>query len=364
MLKFNGISTKKRRSTVFRHRGFGVIADPDPGGGGTTPTSPSLHVRRTQPTGVAGDIWVKLKDSTVVPSGYTPITTVDELYNMINTNTGGKYILMNDIDMSVGAYATEWSPPNNEFIGTFDGNGHRITNMKMLTQDYRQKGLFGIIGITGVVRNLAVTGVNSTSNDSQGFIAGLNKGLVEFCYADGVNNGASPYSVQGILVGDNQNIIRDCYSTGSISNSSTAGGAIGRNSAGGVIERVYSSSDLGYEGYTSNTNGGVVGQSAGTVVDVFYDDSKNKQVGGYTNNIGAPLTPAQLSDELSFTDFDFMGTWDLSDGVKPKLLVFSPTEYDKVIDTTIDVFKSTGLLDSLHSHDGVEWVKIFSYSYR
>ena len=103
------------------------------------------------------------------PSGYTPIYSIADLYG-INNNLSGKYILMNDIDMSSTAPGGDWDFGNGwnpigyidgktyYFNGVFDGNGYKIKNMYIYGQpksDYL--GLFACIG--GRISNLALENI-------------------------------------------------------------------------------------------------------------------------------------------------------------------------------------------------------------
>lgn len=69
-----------------------------------------------------------------IPEGYTAIYDIADLY-AIRNDRSGKYILMNDIDMTTdtsegGDYdcGTGWDSIET-FSGTLDGNGHRIIGM-------------------------------------------------------------------------------------------------------------------------------------------------------------------------------------------------------------------------------------------
>ena len=72
--------------------------------------------------------------SDAVPKGYTPIYTASDLDN-IRENLSGKYILMNDINLKTRG---EWAPVGKDesapFTGTFDGNGHIIANLWVLSR--------------------------------------------------------------------------------------------------------------------------------------------------------------------------------------------------------------------------------------
>jgi len=74
----------------------------------------------------------EVSTKTSVPSGYTPIYDADDLANIANDMTG-KYILMNDIDLS----GINWKPLEakstkgltTSFTGILEGNGYTIRNL-------------------------------------------------------------------------------------------------------------------------------------------------------------------------------------------------------------------------------------------
>lgn len=83
---------------------------------------------------------------TQIPDGYTPVYTAEDLNNIRN-NLDGKYILMNDIDLSV---YENWEPIGTSdapFTGEFDGNGYSIANLslKSETEETNNLGLFGFV---------------------------------------------------------------------------------------------------------------------------------------------------------------------------------------------------------------------------
>ena len=59
---------------------------------------------------------------TSVPSGYTGIYTAQDLAN-ISQNMAGKYILMNDIDLS----GIAWKALKDRFTGILEGNGYTLS---------------------------------------------------------------------------------------------------------------------------------------------------------------------------------------------------------------------------------------------
>lgn len=139
---------------------------------------------------------------TVSEKVYVPISTIEELYN-IRKNLNGNYILVNDIDFTAATakggdwdfMGNGWNPigsedvyGNSAFSGEFEGNGHRITGLRIdvtalpngTTDVYL--GLFA--NVSGSVRNLIVEGIIRCSCDKNtyvGSIAGISSGVIENC---------------------------------------------------------------------------------------------------------------------------------------------------------------------------------------
>lgn len=135
-------------------------------------------------------------------SSYTPIYTIADLAG-INNNPSGKYILMNDIDMTEetkegGTWDTGhgWTPLDT-FRGVLEGNGYRIIGMHIYGNDSWDTGLFS--RIQGEVRNL---GMVQTSIE---------------CTSEGYSTPCEIGAVAGLLIGG---VINNCYVTGNITGDS------------------------------------------------------------------------------------------------------------------------------------------------
>lgn len=143
----------------------------------------------------------------------------------LDTNSLGKtYILSNDITIDSGDF--KQIPV---FRGTFEGGGHTISGF-IVDTSIAPIGLFGIIEVEGVVKNLKLTGkvLPSGEGESIGGIAGHNRGLIESCDFNGTVAGKEEV---GGIVGINEfsGIIRDCTSTGKINGQKMSGGIVGNN---------------------------------------------------------------------------------------------------------------------------------------
>ena len=83
-----------------------------------------------------------------VPEGYTPVYTAEDLNNIRN-DLDGKYILMNDIDLSEYEKWESVGKESEPFKGELDGRGHKIVNMTS------ENGVFGCLN-SASIKNLGV----------------------------------------------------------------------------------------------------------------------------------------------------------------------------------------------------------------
>ncbi|MDR2580918.1 MAG: MBG domain-containing protein, partial [Fibromonadaceae bacterium] len=186
------------------------------------------------------------------------------------------YVLAADIDLS----GYDWVPignGGNVFRGVFDGDGKKISNLRIKSNIF-SSGLFG--GINGAtVRNLGVENVK-------------------------INIISTASSRVGGIVGSasNNSSIENSYVTGKISGDNTGIGQYGGNSVGGIAGSVASGSVI-KNGYFIGTvinkvsSGGSTGGIAGSVSDnglvensyvigTVTSNSRNGSTGGIAGNVG------------------------------------------------------------------------------
>ena len=161
--------------------------------------------------------------------------------------------LANDLDLD-GHFWIPIGTTKHPFIGTFDGGGHTISNLKVYVDGVETgnvAGLFGKIGEGGVVQDVNIhqvyvmfdrlTDISATC--AVGSIAGYNSGTIVGC------------SNTALVSGDWQN--------------ASVGGIAGENGSTGVIQNSY---NLG-EVYVNNSTakiGGIVGENNHTVQNCFF----------------------------------------------------------------------------------------------
>lgn len=163
------------------------------------------------------------------------IYTVKQLQE-VSKNMEAEYILMRDLDLSG---IKEWEPIGTlekPFMGTFNGNGHKIKNLKITTAlDHR--GLFGYVK-TGKILNLTVSGkitISSTTTYVGGIAGQIDKGsLVRKCNNRVEVSGV--HQVGGVVGRVSESTMEKCNNYATIK-------ATGR-CVGGVTSDVYPSGTL------------------------------------------------------------------------------------------------------------------------
>jgi len=256
----------------------------------------------------------------------------------IRNNLGGSYILMNDLDSTTAGYmelANEtanggrgWEPigiSDDQFTGSFNGQGYEIRDLFINRPDEDYVGLFThiswirYIDNVGVVENVGVVNADVTGSSQVGVLVGHNGGIVNNSYSSGsvtgdsrvgglvgwnqatLSNSYSSCSVTGDsrvggLVGDNwyyRGILSNSYSTGSVTGSKQVGGLVGVNYYGNVTHS-YSTGSV-----TSSTQvGGLVGWNTATVSNSFWDTQTSGQA---TSDGGTGKTTAQMQNIATFS---------------------------------------------------------------
>jgi hypothetical protein len=114
---------------------------------------------------------------------------VNQYSNYERPFEGGTVLLLNDVDLG----GMEWTPIGdyrfsaNRFCGTFDGQGHTISNFKITKKTDKNdsnKSSYGFFGnMEGTVKNLTIDKANVSSYAYVGALVGrLTNGVLEDCH--------------------------------------------------------------------------------------------------------------------------------------------------------------------------------------
>ncbi len=149
------------------------------------------------------------------------------------------------------------------FVGTFDGNGYDIYNLKIDQSEDSAIGMFAAIN-GGTIENIRLNNVEISGNQNVGGLAGLNTGNIENCYISGIVQGRTQV---GGLVGYtlNDSLIADCQSDVDVSGDEKyiggLAGAVGNNSL------ISKSSATGTVTTQESYVGGLVGASMSSNIE-------------------------------------------------------------------------------------------------
>ena len=232
-------------------------------------------------------------------------TTINNTHQLqlIAMNTGGSYTLGQNINASatgigndVWSGGTGFAPIGNSttnFTGTFDGQGHTISNLTINLPSADHVGLFGFTGTGAVIQNVGLVGGTVSGNEFVGELVGQNGGTVNNSYAMGSVYGFSFYNSYylGGLVGYNRGTVSNSYATGSVSGSYYVGGLAGAND--GTVNNSYATGSVS----GSNTVGGLAAINSGTVSNSYATGSVSalEYVGGL---VGYNVTGGTISNSF------------------------------------------------------------------
>ena len=213
-------------------------------------------------------------------SNTVEISSVAQL-DEIRNNLAGDYRLIADI--SLEAYG-DWEPIGSEtapFTGTFDGNGYKITGMK-IRKTTGSSSLFDVevtqstVDLAGffgyahgaIITSLALEDIDIVGGDYAGGIAGFAAdSVIRNCSSAGrISATTSPFSSAGGIAGGVRNsTIEDCSSTADIVSNDLAGGITGI-ATNSTIRNCFSAGGVNAEWEA----GGIAGNVTGSIIRDCY----------------------------------------------------------------------------------------------
>jgi hypothetical protein len=173
-------------------------------------------------------------------------------------------------DINMAAYTgTKYKIIGNSttnFTGIFDGNGHRIYNLKYSTTSSGFNiGLFGKTSYA-TIKNLGVEDVNISAPNMWfvgGLIGDMSYGSVINCYCTGKIKD-SVYYCGGIVGGNSYGTLTNCYGEMFLNGRSYVGGLCGYND--GIVEKCYSNSIITVSNEEAGGLCGRNGRGTGTII--------------------------------------------------------------------------------------------------
>mgnify|MGYP000557275952 CR=1 FL=1 len=232
------------------------------------------------------------------------IETAPELQAM-NGRLTANYTLGTDVDAAGTKYWNDgrgFAPvgPNGAtpFVGSFDGDGHAISNLVIDRSSSDPVGLFGVVGDQGTVRNVSVSSVDVDGEENVGGVAGdVFEGTVRNVSVSGSVNGSEDVGgLAGYLYAGSA---AESASTVTVSGEVNVGGLVGFVYDGNTSTVRASGAVHGpAPGQQGKNVGGLVGRyGGGTIHDASASGNVSgpAYVGGLVGNIDEPTTALNIS---------------------------------------------------------------------
>lgn len=259
---------------------------------------------------------------------------LDDIRNKLDQSI--YYILGTDLDFS-GGNLDSIGTKDKPFTGSFDGNGHKISNLKINGTDY--VGLFGYTGNTAIIKNLFLVNIRiDSSNNYVGSLIGYNRGgAIENCSATGdilatnyvggligyssagkVSNSYSNVSVTGNekiggFIGYSDSAeIKNCFSRGKVLGNNDTAGFIGYVNKG-KVQFIYSTGEIGRNslGPLLKKAGLIMTNTLGEIKNGFWDKETSKQLQSDSLLDEWGLTTNKMKDKETYVGWDFLTIWDI-----------------------------------------------------
>jgi len=269
----------------------------------------------------------------------THISTLEQLQAMKDDLTAD-YVLDNDIDASATSGwngGAGFEPIGGEepyFTGSFDGQGHKISNLyinREATPDMPYVGLFGFAYLDTEIKNLGLENVDITGRSGPppykcrvGALVGRNWAKITNCYSTGNVASVEGLDTGGLVGLHSRQSLACCYSTADVIATGTGNygychvGGLTGNCTGGDTQKCYATGSVEASGGKYNYAGGFTGYVlAASLNDCYAQGSVHAikgggsvaRAGGFTptNSSGGNITNCYSTGAVSKTGSGLIG---------------------------------------------------------
>ena len=205
------------------------------------------------------------------------ISTADDLAQFRDIVNGGDNdawgVLTQDIDLSQltdEAERENWTPigyspsedKSSAYRGTFNGQGHEITNLQINRPEESNIGFFGYVSTGAVITDLSISGTVVGYSYVGGIVGWNNDGTISNCINTGTVTGTG--SNTGGISGENNGTAEECRNFGEVNGSEEVGGITGVSRNGSSVVNCANS---GTVNGTGENIGGVTGYTNDILVN-------------------------------------------------------------------------------------------------
>ncbi len=169
------------------------------------------------------------------------------------------------------------------FLGTFDGNGHTIYNLK-IDRNSDLQGLFGHVSYLTTIKNLELKNVDIKGGNKTGAVVAHGAATITNCIVSGSVKSNANY-VGGIVGNGYEAIIKDAVNRATVIGVDYVGGIVGCLNKQGEVINSYSDANI----IGNNSVGGIVGfcDAGITSCDSRGNISGTNYIGGLAGTFGS-----------------------------------------------------------------------------
>lgn len=228
-----------------------------------------------------------VSETQALAKGTYSISSAEELAKLAEMQNKGlitndsEFVLGGNIDLSNYSSGNGWTAigtDSHKFASSFDGNGYKISNLK-ISNTQRYQGLFGFLD-GGTIQNVSLENVDISGGSTVGALVGVVDGSINNCNASGSVTGSS-YQVGGLIgVGYSGARLQNCYANVDVKGNEGVGGLVGGTYSNITIKKCFATGNVTG---SADKVGGLVGVAEnGSNIENCYATGK---ISG-TNNVG------------------------------------------------------------------------------
>lgn len=240
------------------------------------------------------------------------VETAGHLY-IVRNHLDKHFIQTADIDLSAFSEGEGWEPigvwygegytENAIFVGSYDGDGYSIYNLRIDKIETSGIGLFGYTGEMATLKNISLIDVDIIGKAQVGGLIGVHassESVSNIFVSGSVKSDVSYYYsyYAGGVIGDNQNnaSLINVGSETEVTGRSGIGGLVGKNT--GTIVDSYASGDIHSSSFNDGYVGGLVGYNSGDVIRSYATGRVNKGRGNYSSGYTGGLIGYQSGGKI------------------------------------------------------------------
>lgn len=169
-----------------------------------------------------------------------------EMQNKGLITDGSEFVLGGNIDLSDYSSGNGWTAigtNSHMFASSFDGNGYKISNLKISgTQD--DQGLFAYLS-NGTIKNVSLENVDVSGGNTVGALVSVaDGGSINNCNASGSVTGTG-YQVGGLIGVDSSSAnLQNCYANVDVKGNESVGGLIGIAASTSTIKKCFATGNV------------------------------------------------------------------------------------------------------------------------